>query len=61
MQQEEILNQVQEYYCRLFENKDHLLDNVVIESLGLQRPKNPPRKDIGTLLTPEEIGAVLKK
>ena len=60
-QQEKILDQIQQYYCRLFENKDHLLDNVVIENLGIEQLKNPPKQDIGALLSVKEIGAVLKK
>ena len=60
-QQEEILNHIQKYYSRLFENKDHLLNIAALDHLGLQQPKNPPKKNIGTLLTTKEIGAVLKK
>ena len=38
-----------------------MLDNVVLENLELQQLKNPPERDIGTLLSVKEIGAVLKK
>ena len=46
---------------RLFENKDNLLDIAALDHLGLQQPKNSPKKNIGMLLTTKEIGAVLKK
>ena len=35
-QKEKILNFIQQYYIRLFENKDHLLDKVNLEDLGIQ-------------------------
>ena len=60
-QQEKILGQIQQYYSRLFENKDHLLENVNLEELGIQRQGNSHEEDIGTLLTVEEIGLTLKR
>ena len=59
--QEGILSQVQQYYCNLFENKDDTLQNVNFKTLGIKSSKRTLEGDIGTPLTVDEIGQVLKK
>ena len=51
-QQDKILNRIQQYYTHIFENKDHLLDEVNLDDLGIQQ-NNLEKEDIGTMLTAE--------
>ena len=59
--QEGILSQVQQYYCNLFESKEDTLQSIKLESLGIKSNAKIPEQDIGTLLTVDEAGQVLKK
>ena len=59
--QEGILSQVQQYYCKLFENKDDTLQNLDFKTLGITSNNRTVEGDIGTPLTVDEIGQVLKK
>ena len=59
--QEGILSQGQQYYCNLFENKDNTLQSINFESLGIKSNAKTPKQDIGTPLTVDEVGQVLKK
>ena len=56
--QEGVLSQVQQYYRKLFENKDDTLQNINFENLGIK--SNIP-ENIGIPLTVDEVGKVLKK
>ena len=59
--QEGILSQVQQYYCNLFENKDDTLQNLNFKTLGIKSSSRTLEDDIGTPLTVDEVGRVLKK
>ena len=59
--QEGILSQVQQCYCILFKNKDDSLQSINFESLGIESNAQIPKQDIGTPLTVDEVGQVLKK
>ena len=53
------LNQVQQYYCNLFE-KDDSLESINFEDLGIKSNTKIP-ENIGIPLTVDEVGKFLKK
>ena len=60
--QEEVLNHVRNYYANLFKSRENDLLDINFEQLGLSKSKPISEEDdLGTLLTVNELGNVLKK
>ena len=58
--QTEILTEIQQYYSKLFANKDDILKNVNFESLGLTS-NHKFSEDLGIPLMVKEVEPILKK
>ena len=59
-EQTAILNEIQQYYSKLFANKEDILKNVKLECLGLTA-NHKFSENLGIPLTVQELAPILKK
>ena len=57
--QEEVLDHIRSLYENLFKNRDDNLSDMDFKKMGLEQRR--PLEEMGTLITVQELGAVLKR